>query len=1001
MQTSLARRQRHRRNGTGPRSGGSGTTRGFLVALPLVLFFSFILAALLGLVVAVGAYGYYSQGLPDPLEQLSSLTFAQQTVIYDSTGKVELARFGSEKREVVDYKDIPPVLIDATTSIEDKTFWTNAGFDPLAIVKAGIDTISGNERGASTITQQLVRERLLPQDVLAGSKYDRKIKEIIQSIRLTQEFGPGLEGKQQIIAAYLNQNFYGNQSYGIKAAAKSYFGIDDLSKLTVAQAALLAAIPQSPTAYDLVKNAVDECTVPVAEGKTCPAAKVQLVVPANSAVVLRRNQILNAMLVNRVLTAAGTPAEVTDTQITAAKDEPAVLASQQPPNWKAPHFVWQVRDDLTKILCGDTAVTCDLLDRGGYQVTTTLNWTMQKSAEKWVKASVIGPNQKSTSTYLKRLGISDQPWIENLRGKNIHNGALIAIDYRTGRILAYVGSADYYGSSTKTFQPKYDVLADGWRQPGSAFKPINYITGIQNGTLTAASLFMDTVTDFGGGYTPTDADLLERGPVRLREALQFSLNIPAVKAAAETGPDRIFDEAKRFGIRFQASQNVAGDSIGIGTLEVHPEDLVSAYGAIADGGVLMPRQTIVSVTGPDGKQVWPVADAPAPAGTQVVSAQSAFIMTDILAGNTDPHQNPYWGKNAIVDKGTRRPATLKTGTTNDTKDLSAYGFLAPPSDPTGSRDRGRGVDGQQRQLADERGVLARIDGAALAGLPVRGERGHADRRLPEAAGHRPGAHRRLQRHGPRAVRDEDHERVLHRRDAAHPDRHDEGGGRHRLGDGSPLAGRLPRTEADARLPRPVGRRERLGRLEAVPRRLDRPRRRRVRGRRAAREDRDGLLLRVGLPAVRGDVGGSVRADRHVHARARDVATTILRPAARAVSEPGGDAAAHARAGGRGRAGPSLPRHRRRARSADELGPAAGRRPAGQPTAGRARRRPGTGTGNPGAVRHDGECHAARGEQVRLRVVPESSQSSESSGRWRATRRRRMASGARARTSESE
>ncbi len=669
MQTSLARRQRQRRAGNGRRGSGASGARAVAIALPLFLFGALAFLALAAFVTAVGAYGFYSRDLPDPKQVFEDLAFNQQTVVYDSTGTVELARFGGEKREVVPFDQIPPIVIDATTSIEDKTFWTNAGFDPAAFIKAGFDTLSGNERGASTITQQLVRARLLPQSAFAGSKYERKIKEIIQSIRLTQAF-PGQEGKQSIIAAYLNQNFYGNQSYGIKAAAKSYFGVTDLSKLTIAQAAVLAAIPKSPSAYDLTRNAV---------AQKGPDGKTRLVVPPTTEIYQRRNLVLDRMIESRYLTRD----TVTDAQIEAAKSDPIVLAPQASPNWRAPHFVWQVRKELGTILCGaDQAESCDRLDIGGYKVTTTLDWNMQKIAEKWVKAAVLAPNATDTKAYLKSLGLPDQAWVENLRGKDVHNGALIAIDYRSGRVLAYVGSANYYAQSKDPqFQPQYDVLADGWRQPGSAFKPINYVTGIEDRTMTAATMFMDVVTDFGGKYTPTDADRLERGPVRMRQALQFSLNIPAVKAAIINGPDHVFDMAKRFGLHFQAAQNVAGSSIALGTLEVHPTDLVSAYGALADGGLLMPRTTILKVEDANGNQVWPQTAAPS-AGVQVVSPQSAFIIDNILAGNTDPKQNPYWGKYQIVSGGQRRPAALKTGTTNDTKDLSAYGFLAPPADPT-------------------------------------------------------------------------------------------------------------------------------------------------------------------------------------------------------------------------------------------------------------------------------------------------------------------------------
>jgi membrane peptidoglycan carboxypeptidase len=166
----------------------------------------------------------------------------------------------------------------------------------------------------------------------------------------------------------------------------------------------------------------------------------------------------------------------------------------------------------------------------------------------------------------------------------------------------------------------------------------------------------------------------------MRDAIHVSINIPAVKAAVEIGPERVFQRSKDFGIRYQSSTFNAGASIAIGTLEVHMIDLISAYGAIANGGVLMPRTTILEVRSSSGQKIWPPAGA-LPQGKVAVSPQAAFIMTDILAGNTDPAQNPFWSKRAIYDGTTRRPAALKTGTTNDTKDLTAMGFLAPPEDP--------------------------------------------------------------------------------------------------------------------------------------------------------------------------------------------------------------------------------------------------------------------------------------------------------------------------------
>ena len=187
MQTSLARRQRHRRAlGRGSKPGSGITFGRILIAFLVVILVTGGLAVAGGGLMLASAYNKYAAGLPDPVTTLTNIPFEQQTVIYDRTGKIELARLGDLKRELVTFDQLPGEIIDATTAIEDKDFWTNPGFDPVGIVSAGIDTISGKPRGGSTITQQLVRARLLPPEAFAGSTYDRKAREIIQSIRLTQ-----------------------------------------------------------------------------------------------------------------------------------------------------------------------------------------------------------------------------------------------------------------------------------------------------------------------------------------------------------------------------------------------------------------------------------------------------------------------------------------------------------------------------------------------------------------------------------------------------------------------------------------------------------------------------------------------------------------------------------------------------------------------------------------------------------------------------------------------
>ncbi len=654
----------------GSRTGGS-----LAVALPMLVFATMAIVAVFGLVGVVGAFALYSQDLP-PATDLEQIQFSTASTIYDRTGSVQLASFGGgQNRLPVTFDEIPPILMDATTAIEDKSFWTNTGVDPIGILSAALDSIRGDSRGASTITQQLVRQRLLDPDLVQdpGRTIERKVKEIIQSVRVTEAY-PGEAGKQKIMTAYLNQNYYGNGTYGILAAAKGYFGVDNLHELTLGQVALLAALPQSPSSYDLVRNAVK-------------APDGTLYVPLNTGlpVVERRNYILD-LLANdpdrRVLTGNQYGAQDFEN----AKSEPIILAPQDTQQalqqWLAPHFVWAVRDELAQKLCAG-ADTCPELERGGLKITTTLDWNMQQIAEKWVTAGVLLPHASDPQAFAQQIGVPFEPWMKKLAKLQVNNGALIAMDYQTGETLAYVGSAGYYRDdiSSPKFQPQFDVLGDGWRQPGSAFKPFNYVTGINDGSMTAASMFMDVTTTFdnSGGYTPKDWDLLERGPVRMRTALQWSMNIPAVKALVLNGVSDVFLAAQNFGMTFQNDTPSAGLSLTLGTEVSHPRDVAESYATMANQGSYIGYTTILTIQDSSGKDLVPPY-AP-PAGKPAVSPQAAYVMTNILASNTDPKQNPIWGDFAIRGSdGTRRPATLKTGTTQDANDLVAYGYLPPPDD---------------------------------------------------------------------------------------------------------------------------------------------------------------------------------------------------------------------------------------------------------------------------------------------------------------------------------
>jgi penicillin-binding protein 1A len=664
-----------------PERGGRAKRR-LAGAVSMFVFGTLSLIGLVGLVASVGIFAVFSTGLP-PTTDLENIQFLSESIVYDRTGQVELARFSAgERREPVTFDQIPPILIDATTATEDKSFWTNTGIDPLGILSATFDTIRGRERGASTITQQLVRQRLLDPELVRDPDrlIERKVKEIIQSVRVTEAY-PGDEGKKRIIEAYLNQNYYGNGSYGVLAAAKGYFGVTSLDELTLGQVALLAALPQSPSTYDLVRNAE-------------VAADGTLFVPLDTGlpIVERRNFILNQMAdePDRMVLTQG---QYTEEQLRGATVEPIILApqvSRPGQQWLAPHFIWAVRDELAVKLCGPDADTCPALEQGGLRVWSSLDYDLQQVAEKWVTAGVILPHEADPEAYAAEIGVPYENWMRKLRNLEVNNGAMIALDYQTGEILAYVGSAGYYRDDLESpkFQPQFDVLGDGWRQPGSAFKPFNYVTGINDGVMTAATMFMDvtTVFDNSNGYTPKDVDLLERGPTRMRAALQWSMNVPAVKAQVINGVDHVFSMAQAFGMTFQNDRPRAGLSLTLGTEVTHMRDVAVSYGTLANEGRHIGYTHVLRITDAAGVDL--VDPYLPPPGEAVVSPQAAYVMTNILDSNTRPSQNPIWGDFELENgDGQHRPATLKTGTSNDANDLVAFGYIAPP-DQAG-RDAGQ------------------------------------------------------------------------------------------------------------------------------------------------------------------------------------------------------------------------------------------------------------------------------------------------------------------------
>ena len=689
------------------RRSGSSTGPSTVLVLLLILMVSGVTVASAAAITAGGAAAVtltqLEDGLPDP-RSFQDLDFNEQSVMYDRSGRVRLAEFWNDRRDVIDdFRTIPKVVLDATTATEDDTFWTNPGVD-LEGTLAQLLTVAGggDGRGASTITQQLVRAVLLPQDVIDNqfssdeALYTRKAKEIIQAYRLTQAF-PGETGKQEIITAYLNQIPYGGAVHGIKAAADVYFG-KDLDELSLAQVAYLAAIPQTPAVfYPYAKNAkggyANLSKRVSGKGKN---KKVKYVLKqcgdktdcTETEVVQRQHFILD-----RLAEGNGRWVKPTPEQVAAAKKETIFIKKEQPVRYKAPQFVNAALKEVNEILGNDY----DPVDVGGYKITTTLDWKAQTLGQDLIWAGAVAPHLDIQEMYsgLRKRGLSaESSWVAPLRSLGVYSGALVAMDYRTGDLLAYVAAPPGYYKRNKNQRVdyQYDHIGLAKRQPGSSWKPIVYAAGIDSGRLTAASVILDITTPFGGRndegqqWVPKNAEKTDSGPITVRDALQQSLNVPAIRALAETGIKNVRKYAVKGGYEFlpepvgfgNKALDVAGLAGAIGTVEVRPLDHVAMFGSFGNNGKVTRPRYVLEIKGPKGEIIY---EAGRPVTTQVWSPQTAYIITDILKGNANPAVNAAWARTFAMNNtrnGTRRELAVKTGTTNNLKDYSTYGYLPKP-----------------------------------------------------------------------------------------------------------------------------------------------------------------------------------------------------------------------------------------------------------------------------------------------------------------------------------
>jgi membrane peptidoglycan carboxypeptidase len=682
MQPALHRRRRQlltRHPRTVPKRG---LTTAFLVLL--TLFMLFIGGSALGTAGGLAAaYAYFERDLPEP-NMLDDIALPQSSYVYDRTGQTLLARFECENREAVRFDDVPQVIIDATIASEDRSFWENPGIDVQGIGRAFFANLEAGRvvQGASTITQQVIKyagsikeaeaaeaaapgrvvvpEQPIdptaePQDpqiceppeltFLAGRSYEDKIKEAIMAYQVTQAY-PGTEGKERILETYLNLIYYGNQSYGIKAAAANYFGLSDLSQMTVAQAAFLAGLPQQPSYLDPFQRAEDCAT---REERSLPVCTEEE--NGSAPALAERDLVLGAML---------DEGYITRRQYREALATPMPLEEfrrlQSP--LLEPHFTYAVRQEAYEILAarGSTDPEEELYT-GGYRITTTIDYELQQAAQDLVRK-----------------------WVTSLVDKNVHNGALIAIDSATGEIVAYVGSVDFTNQDDPRVQGEFDVVGLGRRQPGSAFKPITYSSAFRAREATVATLLVDAITEFGltpeTSYRPTNADITEHGPVLATDALRYSLNIPSVQIQYLAGVQRTAELAAAMGITEDIVGADPGLTLPLGSVPISLYEMTQAYSVFAQQGTLRPSTAILEMRDRNNRIIYTRQDD-GPAITQPLTPAEAYLTHWILEGNTDPARNTLWGERArLTDpSGARRQAAFKTGTTDDFRDVSGFGYV--------------------------------------------------------------------------------------------------------------------------------------------------------------------------------------------------------------------------------------------------------------------------------------------------------------------------------------
>jgi membrane peptidoglycan carboxypeptidase len=555
-------------------------------------------------------------------------TSFQTVVIQDINGN-EIARLRSEQggdRTNVDLEDIDPFMIHAVVSTENERFFTDSGWDPIALTRAFLSNLVAGEivSGGSTITQQVARNIILrDSERVFSNEAQRKLHEIVVSHELAQRYG-----KNDILEVYLNEVYFGNLQYGVEAAAEFYFGTP-ANDLNLAEAALLAGLIQAPAASDPVTqpiaafNRLDDVVRLMTQaggGSGC------LPIPFQSQPFCVTEQTLEGEAATHIAIVKTT------------------VYLPQRSTIDHPHFVTFVQQQLQQ------QFTQEEIFQRGFVVRTTMRQDMQDQA------------QNALENYVNSIGTT-----------GVNTGTVMVTNPDSGAILAMIGSPDFNNESIDG----QVNLALSWQQPGSAIKPITYTAALEGvvtetgpAYYTPATILWDVPTTYGDAANTviTNFDNEYHGPRSVRNALQNSYNVPAVKAYRFIGTPNFQQTAQAMGLRFLPEAEF-GLPTGVGATEIRLYDMMEAYGTISNDGTLVPLYAIEEITDAAGNPVeWERA-----APSQAIQPATAFLMQNILSDN-QARTEEFGANNRLFFNQFPDQVAAKTGTSNDGRDLWTMGF---------------------------------------------------------------------------------------------------------------------------------------------------------------------------------------------------------------------------------------------------------------------------------------------------------------------------------------